>query len=754
MQEKLLEVVEKAKQGDQQASTDLFEMTERMVYFTALKFTGCEETARDIVQDTYINVFTELSKLHDNRAFISWIKSIVTNLCKNHMKKRRPILFASDEEEMRALEDIPEVSEDFLPEEYALRREKSRLVMQIVDSLPEAQRMTVILYYYNELPVSEVARIMEVSEGTVKSRLNYARKYIRDEVVKLEKEDNKLYAVPLLLLSRILQNASLDYSLPQNISNIILAESLESASGLSGSSSGLAAGGSTPGPGAGTTGASSAGGGFTGRAGGFSAINNGEIINCYSLSKVAVKRVVSGGFSGENLGNISHSFFSGPLRGIQGGISGIGKGESDYSYYFHDEPDKKLGKLRDKELAKRFDTVNTKEAARSLGFDTVRTWEPFSESNTLRFIPKEWIFSAVSQVGVVVIHTALELIELSRRINEGARELASATIQLAQDIDLGGKEWEPIGSELSKAFKGVFDGCGHTVSNFVIKAKNVRAKGFFGYLKGEVYNLTVDCVIKAGNADVAGGIAAYCEEGVIGCCAAIAAIKCGRVGLYGGLVGANTGRVFNSYAAGSITSSMLSWTWLALLPVLLFLLLLLLQMLLPKPDVPDSLPVFAPVPVDINIQPIPGAASAPENDGNFVSFQFEQIIDVNIDTGECIINFRNPGSSNHDMVVQLQLTDAQAINIMGSTGRTAAEQQKLDANPRYDPENYRTTIAESGAIPPGFQLDSLMLTEQPDGAVLQPGGYNAIVYLIFYDVNTYNRAMLETQLPVYMNVHN
>ena len=244
MQEKLLEAVGKAKRGEQQAATDLYYLTERMVYFTALKIVGCEDTARDIVQDTYIRVFSELSKLHDDWAFIPWIKSIVINRCKDHMKKHHPVLFASDEDETRTLEAIPEISEDFLPEEYAERREKSRLVMKIVDALPETQRMAVILYYFDGLSVSEAAQIMEVSEGTVKSRLNYARKKIKDEVEKLEKEGTKLYAIPVFLLSRILQNASLDYSLPQSVAGNILAESLKAAPGSSGTPNGSPSNGS------------------------------------------------------------------------------------------------------------------------------------------------------------------------------------------------------------------------------------------------------------------------------------------------------------------------------------------------------------------------------------------------------------------------------------------------------------------------------------------------------------------------------
>ena len=765
MEDKLLETVKKSKRGDSQARADLYNLTERMVYFTALKILRDEDMAQDIVQDTYIKVFSEISKIRDNRAIISWIKSIVINLCKNHIKKQRPSLFASDEDEMRALADIPEISEDFLPEEYAEKREKSRLVMEIVDALPEKQRMTVILFYFDGLSVHEVAQIMETSEGTVKSRLNYARKQIRDEVEKLDKEGTKLYAIPMFLLSKILRNASLDYSLPPGVSKAILTESLKIASGSADASGWLSSSDSAGGNRAGTdgsavvggargsdlsavgTGENAIGGGISGRSGGFAGQNSGNIVDCYSISELNTRKVVSGGFAGENSGSISHSFYSGPLRRIHGGVSGVGKGESDNSYYFHNENDKKLSRLRDKELAKSSDAVRTQEAADTLGFDTKNIWEPHGGHQALRFIRQKWLYKTDLNPEVIVIHSAEELIELSRKINEGDSGLASATIRLERDIDLGGIEWTPIGCELIRAFTGLFDGCGHMVKNFVIKSKGASAKGFFGYLKGEVYNLTVDCLINDKTGANAGGVAAVCDGGVIGCCAAIALIKCRGGGNYGGLVGVNTGTIFQSYSAGKISSALIPWLWtLPLLPLLLLCIMLL------KPGYPDSLTVFAPVPEDANIRPIPGAA-APVSGGNFVSFQFDNEVDVNLTSGECVLNFNNPGTSNHDVVVQMQFTDAQAARVMGGTGRTAEEQQKLDANPRYDPENYRVVIAESGAIPPGYQLTSLQLTDQPSGASLPPGTYSATIYLIFYEITSHNRAMLESQLPVTINVH-
>ncbi|MDD3369155.1 MAG: hypothetical protein PHP50_09770 [Lachnospiraceae bacterium] len=87
--------------------------------------------------------------------------------------------------------------------------------------------------------------------------------------------------------------------------------------------------------------------------------------------------------------------------------------------------------------------------------------------------------------------------------------------------------------------------------------------------------------------------------------------------------------------------------------------------------------------------------------------------------------------------------------MLGSTGRTAAEQAEIEATPGYDPETYRMVLAEFGAIQPGYELADLRLVEQANGATIPPGSYNAIIYLIFYDMETNDRATSTPErLPV------
>ncbi|MDD3193897.1 MAG: hypothetical protein PHE47_08685 [Oscillospiraceae bacterium] len=492
------------------------------------------------------------------------------------------------------------------------------------------------------------------------------------------------------------------------------------------------------------------------RVGGFVAENSGLIRDCYSILKLQDKKRISGGFVGQNNGSIAKSYAFCPTGSLKGGFLAANTGNIKDCFFFHNEAqnDRRFARLADTAMGRSLQKLRADEDFQTLGFDLERMWQRTGSIPPLGFTPENWraAHEKDKAEATVFIGTARELLAFAGDVNAGDTDARSACVCLTADINLGGKEWTPIGTDRSRAFTGLFLGGGHTVSNFKIQNKGIDNKGFFGFFRGSLYDLTVDCLL--GEGPCCGGIAAY-NEGEIRCCAALVSVS-NREGLVGGLVGVNEGEVTCSYAAGRLAAAppplipiLLGTGMLALLTVIL--------VLVPWPwQNGDNATVFAPVPYDEDQVPISGDSSqqlTPRTDGNFVSFQFEREIDVNLDTGKCTFNFKNPGDSNHNIVVQLQFTDAQAIRVMGSTGRTSQEQQALEAMNGYSAETYRTIIAESGAIRPGYELSDLRLTEQPNGAVIPPGTYNAMVYLLFYDINTNNRAMLESQLPVEITVH-
>ena len=198
----VISLVNRAMQGDNSVWAEIYEKTHRYVYYMALKSLKSEQDAQDITQDVYIQLIQYIEQLKVADAFYGWLRSIIFSRCMNLMKKKKPVLI-DDESGITPFEDIPEQNEEFLPESVLDNFETRRMILKIVDDLPDIQRQTVLFYYYDEMSVEQIASLMECAAGTVKSRLNYARQQIRKGVDEHERKGVKLYgigAVPILAM--------------------------------------------------------------------------------------------------------------------------------------------------------------------------------------------------------------------------------------------------------------------------------------------------------------------------------------------------------------------------------------------------------------------------------------------------------------------------------------------------------------------------------------------------------------------------
>ena len=195
-------LIRKAATGNQDAIAELYELTYSSVYKTVKSMIADEDTVLDILQDSYIKGFQSLDQLDVPENFPAWIKRIATNKTKDYLKKKKPILFTDmagdDGEEIDFRDDCLA----HCPEEVLDRKETARLMQEILATLSEDQRLVIGMFYYEEMSVREIAEILECSENTVKSRLNYGRKKVEIKVKELEKRGIKLYSLaplPFLL---------------------------------------------------------------------------------------------------------------------------------------------------------------------------------------------------------------------------------------------------------------------------------------------------------------------------------------------------------------------------------------------------------------------------------------------------------------------------------------------------------------------------------------------------------------------------
>ena len=204
------ELVLLARQDDQNAINELYNQTFKKAYFvarTAIKSSDGDYSSQieDILQDAYVKAFSSLDKLEEPEKFQGWLDTIVINRCKDFLKKKKPTLFSdmasenSDDGSILDFEDSRENDRmEFKPEETVDYGETKRLIAEMLDRMPEDQKMCLLMYYYEEMSVRQIAEAMDCSEGTIKSRLNYARKNLKGQVLELEKKGTKLYCMPLL----------------------------------------------------------------------------------------------------------------------------------------------------------------------------------------------------------------------------------------------------------------------------------------------------------------------------------------------------------------------------------------------------------------------------------------------------------------------------------------------------------------------------------------------------------------------------
>ncbi len=207
----LAELVRRAQAGDADALSDLLKQLQGMVYYTALKLLGNHHDAEDASQEVFVKVLGSLPQLREAKAVLSWVVTITHNVCKNHLKKSGSRVFVNDGETF--LGDLPEDADDLVPDRYMDMAAKREIILGMIDALPEKQRLTVYLYYYNNNTIKEIAQYMEVSEGTVKSRLAAARASLQTKVEDEERKGNKLYVI-FPFLGKLLQEDAQRVKLP------------------------------------------------------------------------------------------------------------------------------------------------------------------------------------------------------------------------------------------------------------------------------------------------------------------------------------------------------------------------------------------------------------------------------------------------------------------------------------------------------------------------------------------------------------
>ena len=175
--------------GDQQAFAMLIERYESMAQHLAVQFTGNQEVARELVQEASVQAYLSLDHLRDTSRFKSWFYGITLNVCRSYQRgqKLHQVSLEALMEEQSFIE-IGFLNSEVDPQEIVVEQELHSLMLQAITLLSPKNRSVILLFYYEQLSLREIATTLGISVVAVKSRLKQARKALRERLLQMYPE--------------------------------------------------------------------------------------------------------------------------------------------------------------------------------------------------------------------------------------------------------------------------------------------------------------------------------------------------------------------------------------------------------------------------------------------------------------------------------------------------------------------------------------------------------------------------------------
>ena len=172
-------ILARARRGELPAFEELVRRHEKRVYAVALRSSGSPEDAEDITQEVFLRAWRSIEEFRGDSGFSTWLFRITMNLCVDHARHKnaqpqtQPLVVGEEDAERPIPDPAP------TPEEHLENSELGRELAAALDEVSEEHRRIVLLRDVSGLSYTEIAEVLEISEGTVKSRLSRARIALR-----------------------------------------------------------------------------------------------------------------------------------------------------------------------------------------------------------------------------------------------------------------------------------------------------------------------------------------------------------------------------------------------------------------------------------------------------------------------------------------------------------------------------------------------------------------------------------------------
>lgn len=194
----LISLVIETQNDVEGAFEKLYQESFKHAYCTASLLIKNEQDIEDVLQNSYMYVAKYIKDLKNPESFNSWLGVIVKHECQKYISKQKHIsdIFAA----VKKTKEFDLIVDENLADEYIEKSELRDFIQRIVDDLPDDKRACVVLFYYEQHSLTEISEILGIPEGTVMSRLFYARKKLEKEFKKFQEKDESLFGISVIPL--------------------------------------------------------------------------------------------------------------------------------------------------------------------------------------------------------------------------------------------------------------------------------------------------------------------------------------------------------------------------------------------------------------------------------------------------------------------------------------------------------------------------------------------------------------------------
>lgn len=171
-------LADRHRYGDPEAFAEIYRAYETMVYNLALRLSGDPDRAADLSQEIFLRVYRHLERFRGRSSLKTWIYRVALNHCRSRLRRRKLVLEPVGDDDERRLSGLPDERRG--PEERAMAGDAERMLRRALAELPRSYREAVVLRDLEGLAYDEIAQVLGVKIGTVRSRIARGRARLAD----------------------------------------------------------------------------------------------------------------------------------------------------------------------------------------------------------------------------------------------------------------------------------------------------------------------------------------------------------------------------------------------------------------------------------------------------------------------------------------------------------------------------------------------------------------------------------------------